>query len=65
MILAPFQKQTQIEFTNIKLKEIAIRFLTVVNPLDKRGQVIRIIFLFKTFMYLFTIYTSINTLIDV
>lgn len=44
MMLAPFQKQTQIEFTNIKLKEIAIRFLTVVNPLDKRGQVVKTIF---------------------
>jgi len=39
MVLAPFQKQTQVEFNNIKFKEIAVRFLTVVNPLDKRGQV--------------------------
>ncbi|XP_060849151.1 abnormal spindle-like microcephaly-associated protein homolog [Rhopalosiphum padi] len=38
MVLAPFQKQTQVEFNNIKLKEIAVRFLTVVNPLDKHGQ---------------------------
>lgn len=51
-MLAPFQKQTQIEFTNIKLKEIAIRFLTVVNPHDKPGQVIRTIFLFKIYIYL-------------
>lgn len=39
MILAPFQKQTQIEFANIKLKEKAVRFLTVINPLDKPLQV--------------------------
>lgn len=38
MVLAPFQKQTQVEFNNIKLKEIAVRFLTVVNPLDRHGQ---------------------------
>ncbi|XP_050531513.1 protein abnormal spindle isoform X2 [Daktulosphaira vitifoliae] len=38
MILAPFQKQTQVEFSNIKLKETAVRCLTVVNPLDKSGQ---------------------------
>jgi len=44
MVLAPFQKQTQIEFTNIKLKEIAVRFLTIVNPLDKSGQVTEIVF---------------------
>lgn len=40
MVLAPFQKQTQVEFTNITLKEIAVRFLTVVNPSDKSGQVL-------------------------
>lgn len=39
MVLAPFQKQTQVEFTNIKLKEIAVRFLIVVNPYGKSGQV--------------------------
>ncbi|XP_025421851.1 protein abnormal spindle-like isoform X3 [Sipha flava] len=38
MILAPFQKQTQIEFANVKIKEEAVRFLTVINPLDKPRQ---------------------------
>lgn len=46
MVLAPFQKQTQVEFTNIKLKEMSVRFLTVVNPLDKPGQVNNFIFFF-------------------
>jgi abnormal spindle-like microcephaly-associated protein len=39
MVLAPFQKHTQVEFNNIKLKETAVRFLTLINPLDKPGQV--------------------------
>jgi len=47
MVLAPFQKQTQVEFNNIKLKEIAVRFLTVVNPLDKHGQVNKSILILK------------------
>jgi len=46
MVLAPFQKQTQVEFTNIKLKEISVRFLTVVNPLNKPGQVNKFVFFF-------------------
>lgn len=45
MVLAPFQKQTQVEFNNIKLKETSVRFLTVVNPLEKSGQVINIMLL--------------------
>ncbi|XP_026817930.1 protein abnormal spindle-like isoform X2 [Rhopalosiphum maidis] len=40
MVLAPFQKQTQVEFSNIKIKETAIRFLTVVNLFDKPRQFI-------------------------
>jgi len=48
MVLAPFQKQTQVEFTNIKLKEISVRFLIVVNPLDKPGQVNKFIFIYLT-----------------
>lgn len=40
LVLAPFQKQTQVEFTNIKLKQEAVRFLTVINPQDKPRQVI-------------------------
>jgi len=47
MVLAPFQKPTQVEFTNIKFKEIALRFLTVVNPLDKQGQVIKFLHILK------------------
>jgi len=47
MVLAPFQKQTQVEFNNIKLKEIAVRFLTVVNPLDRHGQVNKFILILK------------------
>jgi len=39
LVLAPFQKQTQVEFSNIRIKETAIRFLTVVNLLDKPRQV--------------------------
>lgn len=39
LILSPFQKQTQVEFSNIRIKETAIRFLTVVNLLDKPRQV--------------------------
>lgn len=39
MILAPFQKQTQVEFSKVKLKETAVRCLTVINPLDRSGQV--------------------------
>lgn len=39
MVLAPFQKQTQVEFSNIKIKETAIRFLTVANLFDKPRQV--------------------------
>lgn len=39
MVLAPFQKQIQVEFNSVKLKEIAVRFLTFVNPLDKFKQV--------------------------
>ncbi|XP_050438518.1 protein abnormal spindle isoform X3 [Adelges cooleyi] len=38
IILAPFQKQAQVEFKNIKLKETAVRYLTIVNPLDKPRQ---------------------------
>lgn len=40
MVLAPFQKQTIVEFNNIKLKEIGVQFLTIINPLNKQGQVI-------------------------
>ncbi|KAE9525583.1 hypothetical protein AGLY_014110 [Aphis glycines] len=40
MVLAPFQKQTQVEFSNIKIKETAIRFLTVANLFDKPRQFI-------------------------
>lgn len=39
LVLAPFQKQTQIEFVNIKIKETAIRYLTVINPFDHPRQV--------------------------
>jgi len=39
LVLAPFQKQTQVEFSNIRIKETAIRFLTVVNLLNKPRQV--------------------------
>ncbi|XP_060855887.1 protein abnormal spindle-like [Metopolophium dirhodum] len=38
LVLSPFQKQTQVEFSNIRIKETAIRFLTVVNLLDKPRQ---------------------------
>ncbi|XP_022160068.1 protein abnormal spindle-like isoform X2 [Myzus persicae] len=38
LVLSPFQKQTQVEFSNVKIKETAIRFLTVVNLLDKPRQ---------------------------
>jgi len=41
LVLAPFQKQTQVEFSNIKIKSTAVRFLTVINPLDKPRQVIQ------------------------
>jgi len=47
LILAPFQKQTQVEFSNIRIKETAIRFLTVINMSDKARQVN------ITFYYLF------------
>ncbi|XP_008182570.1 protein abnormal spindle isoform X2 [Acyrthosiphon pisum] len=40
LVLSPFQKQTQVEFSNIRIKETAIRFLTVVNLLDKPRQFI-------------------------
>ncbi|VVC38206.1 Hypothetical protein CINCED_3A000313 [Cinara cedri] len=40
MVLAPFQKQTQIEFNNVKLREISVRFLTFINPLDKLKQLV-------------------------
>jgi len=40
LVLAPFQKQTQVEFSNIRIKETAIRFLTVVNLLNKPRKVI-------------------------
>lgn len=56
MVLAPFQKQTQIEFNNIKLKEIAVRFLTVVNPLDRHGQVNMIHTYFKISPYWYLLY---------
>jgi len=39
LVLAPFQKQTQVEFADVKIKETSVRCLTVVNPLDKSGQV--------------------------
>lgn len=44
LVLSPFQKQTQVEFSNVKIKETAIRFLTVVNLLDKPRQVIKLNF---------------------
>ncbi|KAF0764759.1 protein abnormal spindle-like isoform X1 [Aphis craccivora] len=40
MVLAPFQKQTQVEFSNIRIKETAMRFLTVTNLFDKPRQFI-------------------------
>jgi len=57
MVLAPFQKQTQVEFTNIKLKETSVRFLTVVNPLDKPGQVKKFIYFYIHISLLLKIYT--------
>lgn len=48
LVLAPFQKQTQVEFANIKIKETAVRYLTVINPNDKPKQVN------INFMYLFS-----------
>lgn len=54
MVLAPFQKQTQVEFNNIKLKETSVRFLTVVNPLDKPGQVKKyFFFIYKILKYVY------------
>lgn len=47
LTLAPFQKQTQVEFSNIKVKEVAVRFLTVINPLDKLRQVLKLLLLKK------------------
>lgn len=45
LVLAPFQKQTQIEFVNIQFKDTAIRFLTVINPLDKPRKVSSYLFI--------------------
>jgi hypothetical protein len=62
MILAPFQKQTQIEFANVKIKEEAVRFLTVINPLDKPRQVNNLYYLFS-FFFLLCYLKSINCII--
>lgn len=57
MILAPFQKLTQVEFINIKIKESAVQFLTIVNPHDKIKQVIEFIhvYLFCSHLFIYLI----------
>lgn len=46
MVLAPFQKRTQVEFIDVKIKESAVRFLTVVNPHNKTIHVINFIHIY-------------------
>lgn len=51
LILAPFQKSTQIEFVNIKIKETATRYLTIINPNDQPRQVFCLYFIYIYFIF--------------